>query len=181
MRVLDLISDNPACFIDRDGTIIENKHYLSDPTQVELLTGAVKGLRKIQSAGYKLVMVSNQSGVGRGYFTSKEVDAVNNKLIEMLGHEEITFDLVLFCPHSPVDGCDCRKPSIGMVNQATAKLKLNVERSFVIGDSAVDLELGDNLGITSYLVGNQDIDPSDFKKCIKVKSIADAADHFLDS
>ena len=96
--------------LDRDGTIIVDKHYLADPAEVELLPGAAKGLRQIQRLGYGLILITNQSGVGRGKFTTETVDAVHEELVRQLKCEGINLDGIYYCPHVPEDDCNCRKP-----------------------------------------------------------------------
>jgi D-glycero-D-manno-heptose 1,7-bisphosphate phosphatase len=143
---------HPCVFLDRDGTIIVEKNYLADPAQVELLPGAAAGLRSLRRQGYRLVVVTNQSGVGRGYFLQEDVDAVHARLAALLAAEQVTLDGVYCCPHRPEDGCVCRKPAPGLVERACAELDLNPEASVVIGDRALDMELGRNCGMTTILV-----------------------------
>ncbi len=139
-----------AVFLDRDGTIIEEVGYLYHPDQVSLLPKAPESLALLRRAGFKLVMVSNQSGVARGYFNIEDVKAANDRLAQMLYSHQIELDAAYFCPH--LEGCSCRKPSPGMVHRAVEELGIDPELSYVVGDRVSDLELATNVGATSILV-----------------------------
>ncbi|MFW5836760.1 MAG: D-glycero-alpha-D-manno-heptose-1,7-bisphosphate 7-phosphatase [Desulfovibrionaceae bacterium] len=142
----------PAALLDRDGVVIHDRHYLSHPDQVELLPGAADGLRSLSALGLALVLVTNQSGVARGYFSTDSVAAVHARLAELLQAEGLALDGVYFCPHGPHDGCDCRKPRPGLAEQAARDLVLDLSRSFVIGDKCCDVALGRAVGACSILV-----------------------------
>jgi histidinol-phosphate phosphatase family protein len=142
----------PCIFFDRDGTLIEERHYLSDPAQVTLLNGAAEAVRMARAAGFLAVVLTNQSGVGRGYFTMKEVEAVNRRMEELLRAQGATLDAIYVCPHAPEDGCPCRKPRPGLVQQAARDLDVDLSRSWMIGDKAADAELARNAGLKSALV-----------------------------
>ncbi len=159
--VLDRCRDQtPVMFVDRDGTIMIDKGYLSDPDQVELEPGSAEALKLAARMGYKLVIVSNQSGVARGYFTCESVERVNGRLLEILSSEGVKIDAVYYCPHHPDNGtdpvfaveCDCRKPSAGMAEQSAGPLGIDLRKSVVIGDTAADYNLGRVLGARSLLV-----------------------------
>lgn len=128
--------------LDRDGTIIVDKHYLSDPDEVELFPNSAKGLKVMQDAGYGLIVTTNQSGIGRGYYSEKDMKAVNGRMAELLAERGIEIKAVYFCPHAPDQKCDCRKPAPGMFDQAIAQFGMNPEECFVIGDKLCDVELG---------------------------------------
>ena len=142
----------PAIFLDRDGTIIEEKCYLSDPGLVELLPGAAEGLRRMRELGFALVVVTNQSGIGRGYYGWEELGRVHARMEELLGAEGVTLDRIYVCPHAPTDDCACRKPLPGMIEQACGELGLSAAASFMVGDKACDIALGQAVGATSILV-----------------------------
>ena len=142
----------PYIILDRDGTVIEEKHYLSDPDQVALLPGAAEGLRRFQDQGFGLVIVSNQSGIGRGYFSAQTVARVNERMIQLLGREGVRIDGIYVCPHSPEDGCECRKPKPGLVIQAAKSLNFDATECWVIGDKTCDVELGNRVGAATLLV-----------------------------
>ncbi|MGD9637670.1 MAG: D-glycero-alpha-D-manno-heptose-1,7-bisphosphate 7-phosphatase [Alphaproteobacteria bacterium] len=138
--------------LDRDGTIIHDKDYLSRPSEVELLPNAVKGLRQFQRLGYGLIMITNQSGVARGYFTEETVKAVNDELLKQLKAEGVTFDGVYYCPHGPDDNCSCRKPNIGLAKEAAKVFNFKMDKCIVIGDKASDVEMGKNMKALTILV-----------------------------
>ena len=149
------MSDHPVrpfVFLDRDGTLIEERHYLSDPAQVTLCPGAATGLRHLQQAGYRLVVISNQSGIARGYFTDAQLHAVNARMAELLRENNVTLDGIYWCPHSPHEGCNCRKPRPGMVHQTLCDLGGTLTGAVVVGDKECDIQLARNLGIPPMLV-----------------------------
>jgi D-glycero-D-manno-heptose 1,7-bisphosphate phosphatase len=141
-----------AVFLDRDGTIIEDKHYLADPAGVVLLPGAVEALRLLQEAGYLLIVISNQSGVGRGYFSEEAVAAVQQRVEELLGEEGVTLDAFKYCPHGPDEGCACRKPKPGMLLEVAAKFDVTLSESASIGDRTRDAEAGLAAGCATNIV-----------------------------
>ena len=141
-----------AAFLDRDGTLIVERHYLSDPDGVALLPGAAAGLRGLRALGFGLVVVTNQSGLGRGLFDQGRLDQVHARLTSLLAQHAIELDGIYVCPHHPNAGCGCRKPQPGLVLQAASDLGLDVERSIVVGDKACDVGLGRAVGARAFLV-----------------------------
>ncbi len=133
-------------FLDRDGTVIEDRSYLGDPTGVRLLPGAVEGLARFTDQGLKLFVVTNQSGIGRGYFSQEDYLACRAQLHTMLLTHDIHISGEAFCPHEPDSGCDCRKPNPGMWRQLAKAHALKAESSMIIGDKASDLEFGYGAG-----------------------------------
>jgi histidinol-phosphate phosphatase family protein len=142
----------PPVFLDRDGTLIVEKDYLSDPRQVFLEEGVVEGLTLLRGRGHPLIVVSNQSGIGRGMFTEREAHRINARVAEILSAQGIEVMAWYMCPHGPEAGCECRKPSPGMALQAAREYRVEVVGSFVIGDKQSDLELADAIGGTGILV-----------------------------
>ncbi|WP_285905536.1 D-glycero-alpha-D-manno-heptose-1,7-bisphosphate 7-phosphatase [Pseudodesulfovibrio pelocollis] len=138
--------------LDRDGTIIADKHYLSDPAGVELLSGAVQGLRRMRGLGRRLAVLTNQSGVGRGYYDEASVRACNARMAELLSAHGVELDGIFYCPHAPEDACGCRKPAPGLMEQAVAALGFDPRRAVVVGDKDVDMLLGRAVGATTILV-----------------------------
>ncbi len=138
-----------AVFLDRDGTIIKDVHYLNRIEDMELLPLAKEGLTLLKECGFKLIVVSNQSGVGRGYFSVDFVNETHRILNEMLGG---LIDEFYFCPHLPEDNCSCRKPKTGLIDEAVKEFGINKDKSFVVGDKESDIELGLNAGITPFLI-----------------------------
>lgn len=138
-----------AVFLDRDGTIIEERHYLSDPDQVVLLPGAGEALGRLQAAGCKLFLVSNQSGIGRGYFGLAELAACQKRLDDLLGPYGAAFDDTRCCPHAPEDQCACRKPRTGMWDELRAAWQLDAARCAMVGDKPEDLLFGARAGFAA--------------------------------
>lgn len=138
--------------LDRDGTIIRERHYLANPAEVELIPGASLGLRRLQALGFGLVVVTNQSGVGRGLFTHDCLDRIHRRLADLLELEGIRLDGIYSCPHVPEHNCHCRKPRPGLVRQAAEELSFDPEESIVIGDKPCDIELGRAIGAATLLV-----------------------------
>lgn len=138
--------------LDRDGTIIVEREYLADPAGVELLPRSAEGLRKLQAAGFGLVVVTNQSGIGRGFFDEAALAAVHARLRELLSTENITLDGIYYCPHVVDAGCACRKPRTGLAKQAAHDLGFDAAQTIVVGDKAIDVELAEALGAMSILV-----------------------------
>lgn len=139
-------------FLDRDGTICPDLPYLDEPDRLELFPGVAKAIRRLRGAGFKVVVVTNQSGVGRGYFTLDDLAAVHTKLRNLLKEAGADYDALYYCPHAPDDGCDCRKPSTGMIDRAVDDLSISLNGSYIVGDDSVDIELGRNAGLKSILV-----------------------------
>jgi lipopolysaccharide heptosyltransferase II len=135
----------PAAFLDRDGTIIEDPGYLSDPDGIRFIPGAVEALRALQSAGFHLIVVSNQAGVARGLFSEREVQTVNNRLKSLLAEAGVHLDGIYYCPHHPEHGtpeyrrdCSWRKPGPGMIRRAAREFPLDLSRSVIFGDHLSD-------------------------------------------
>jgi len=138
--------------LDRDGTINVEREYLSNSDQLELLPGAVRGLRHLRELGLGLVVITNQSGVGRGYFDWARLDLIHQRLSALLADEGIQLDGIYVCPHHPNDGCTCRKPQPELLEKAAREHKFRANEAFVIGDKAIDIELGQKVGATTLLV-----------------------------
>ncbi len=133
--------------LDRDGTIIYDKHYLSHPQEVELLPRTGEALALFQRKGIKIYVVSNQSGIGRGYFTEKDLGRVNRQVEEELAHFGVSLRDMLYCPHTPSQGCECRKPSTGMWRRLVQLYGLRPEESIMVGDKESDITFGKNASL----------------------------------
>lgn len=142
----------PAVFFDRDGTLIDERGYLGDPSKIRFYPSAVPALRRLSKAGYRVVIVSNQSGVARGYFSLAEMKAVHARFIELLRKDGVRLDGAYFCPHAPDGGCRCRKPRPGMPRQAARELGIDLRRSFVVGDQLRDIAMARAVGARGVLV-----------------------------
>ncbi len=138
--------------LDRDGTLNVERNYLSDPRQLELLPGAVEGLALLQSRDFGIVVVTNQSGIGRGYFSEDRLEQIHRRLLNLLNRQGITLDRIYYCPHDPADHCACRKPEPGLVWQAAVELGFDPHQAFVVGDKPCDIEMGRRVGATTLLV-----------------------------
>jgi D-glycero-D-manno-heptose 1,7-bisphosphate phosphatase len=142
----------PAVFLDRDGTLVREVGYLSDPDDLELLPGVPQALRDLQAAGLALVVISNQSGVGRGLFPLTRVHQAMARLRTRLRGEGIELDGIYFCPHRPEAGCACRKPGGLLLERAAEDLGLSLRASAMVGDKRLDVETGHRVGARGLLV-----------------------------
>lgn len=145
-----------AVFLDRDGTLVRDVGYPSDPADMELLPGVIEGLRLLRDNDFALVLVSNQSGIGRGFFSRNDLARVHDRLASELATHGLTFDGVYYCPHAPWEGCECRKPAPGMLSEAALALNLDLSRSFMVGDKVSDCTAGYRAGCKSILIAGQD-------------------------
>lgn len=152
-----------AVFLDRDGTLIEDVGYLSSISQIKVLPRVVDGLKLLKSMGYLLIVVTNQSGVARGFFSEGFVLNVHDILGRLFKDNSVTIDAFYYCPHHPTEGlppynvnCDCRKPKTGMIKRAICEYDIDISKSWVIGDSLVDVQLARNAGCKGILLNRDD-------------------------
>jgi D-glycero-D-manno-heptose 1,7-bisphosphate phosphatase len=139
-------------FLDRDGTIIEEKDFIKTPEEIEFIPRSMEAIRILKKLGYKIIAISNQSGIGRGILTLDMVTKVNESFLKRLERENVGIDGLYFCPHHPEENCDCRKPKTGLIQKAAVEQKLDLKDAVVIGDKLSDVELGKNLGVKTVLV-----------------------------
>ncbi len=139
-------------FLDRDGVINENRSdYVKKPSEWIPIPGAIAAMKNLYNAGHQLIVVTNQSGIGRGYYTSNAVELVHEVMTDVFKAADIPPVPIMYCPHHPEDKCGCRKPETGMIDQA--KLDLNLPHGgWMIGDAHSDMELGRRSGLTTILV-----------------------------
>ena len=149
----------PGVFLDRDGTVIVEKHYLSHPDDVELLPTAGETIARLNSLGIPVAIVTNQAGIARGFFPESQIAEVHARLDELLGRFGAQIDRYEYCPHHPEEGlgdykidCDCRKPKPGMLIRSASNLDVDLSRSLMVGDRLGDLQAGVNAGCLSALV-----------------------------
>jgi D-glycero-D-manno-heptose 1,7-bisphosphate phosphatase len=151
---------NPGgIFLDRDGTINQEVNFLTSPEELELIPRSASAIQEANQLGFKVFIVTNQSGIARGLLTENQLGHIHQTLIEKLLEHNARIDAIYYCPHHPegeespfaVD-CSCRKPNTGMIEQATREFPLDLKRSFVIGDRLIDIQLGNNAGIPAILV-----------------------------
>jgi histidinol-phosphate phosphatase family protein len=180
----------PAVFLDKDGTLIEDVPYNVDPELIRLTDGAVEGLRLLHAAGYVLIVVSNQSGVARGYFEEAALRAVERRLRDLLGAAGVPLAGFYFCPHHPAGSveayavdCACRKPADGLLRRAAREHGIDLARSWMIGDILHDVEAGHRSGCRTILldVGHEtewDLTPARTPDVVS-RSLLDAAQHVV--
>jgi D-glycero-D-manno-heptose 1,7-bisphosphate phosphatase len=145
-------AEKRVVILDRDGTVVVDRHYLSEPAGLELLPGAAEGLRQLYERGHKLVVITNQSGVGRGLLSLQRLDEIHDRLREMVSAVGARLAEVYFCPHLPEDDCTCRKPRLGLLTRAASELGFNPANTIVIGDKLSDVEFGRRAGATTILI-----------------------------
>jgi heptosyltransferase-2 len=145
-------------FLDRDGTLNYDPGYLKSPAELRLLPGVATALARLKSAGARLVVVTNQSGIARGFLTLKDLEAVHARLQGILEQEDAALEAIYFCPHHPDDGCRCRKPGTAMVERAVSELQVDLTRSYVVGDHVRDMQLAHAIGAKAILVISGPVD-----------------------
>lgn len=141
-----------AVFVDRDGTLIVEKEYLKDPDQVELCPGAAAALLRMKEAGWELFLVTNQSGIGRGYYTEADMHRVNQRMLELLGQGQDVFRKIYFAPETPGAPSRGRKPSPQFLYDARDEFGVNLAQSVMVGDKLIDLECGWNAGVAQVFL-----------------------------
>ncbi len=160
-------SFNKAVFLDRDGTLIYDRHYLKDPSDVSAIPGATDGCLALQEAGFKLIVITNQSGIGRGLLTETDFFDCESALEQIFADAGVQFSGHYFCPHHPKEAmgaylkdCECRKPGAGMILQGAAHFNIDLNRSFMVGDKPSDVAAGRSAGCKTIHFGSADPDPS---------------------
>ncbi len=152
MKSKEGVKLRPAVFLDRDGTINVDTGYISGPEELRLIEGSAAGLKALNDNGVKVVVITNQSGVARGFYDHKDVDAVNGRLAALLKKTGARFDALYYCPHHPDDSCECRKPGTALIRRAAKEHGIDPSISYVVGDRASDLELAAKIGAKGVLV-----------------------------
>jgi D-glycero-D-manno-heptose 1,7-bisphosphate phosphatase len=150
---------NKAVFLDRDGTIVEDIGYMNSPDQIQFIPGAIEAIKKLNQAGYKVVVITNQAGVARGLITEDMLQTIDKTLHKFILNGGAHLDGLYYCPHHPEHGtypykqaCECRKPHPGLIKRAHRDLDVDLSRSFMIGDKATDVEAGKRAGTKTILV-----------------------------
>lgn len=149
---VEFLTGRRFVLLDRDGTLIRERHYLTDPDEVELITGASEALKRMRALGLGIIVVTNQSAMGRGMLDGVRLEQIHDRLRALLAAQGVALDAIYVCPHTPDDRCECRKPRPGLVERARRELELDPRRSFVVGDQASDIALGAGVGATTLLV-----------------------------
>jgi D-glycero-D-manno-heptose 1,7-bisphosphate phosphatase len=150
----------PALFVDRDGTLIEDVGFIDDPAHVHLLPGVADAVRAFNTNGVPVVVISNQSGVGRGMFDMACVWSIDAEMRRQLLQQNASITASYYCPHHPDDGCTCRKPGVALLRQAAAELDLDLEASWMVGDRQSDLDTGLAAGCHVAALGFEPSDPA---------------------
>ena len=170
-----------AVFVDRDDTLIADVGYCKDPDRVQLLPGVVEGLQRLSRAGMAIIVVTNQSGLGRGVFTEDDLSAVHARLRSELEASGVGLRAIYYCPHLPEDNCSCRKPRPGLLLKAASEMDLNLKTCFMIGDRELDLLAGRAAGTRTILVSKEVQERADVERIADfvVKNLVEAASVIL--
>lgn len=186
---------NKAIFLDRDGTINVEKHYLYKINDFEFLPGVVDALRKLQQAGYLLIIITNQSGIARGYYTEEDFQKLNDWMISTLREQGVTIADVYFCPHLPDaqvpeyrKDCSCRKPQLGMYQQAILDYNIQIGHSYAIGDKIRDCAICESTPCKGFLIGKNekpeviaDVKAGKIERVRYANTLSDATDYIINS
>ncbi len=143
---------NRAVFLDRDGTVCEDVNYLARAADLRLFPFAAKAVKLLNQNSFLVILITNQSGIARGFFGENDLRLIHQKLEEKLAESGAKLDAIYFCPHNSNDNCACRKPKTGMINEALDDFEIDLENSWMIGDKAIDVETGFNAGTKTALV-----------------------------
>ena len=149
---------NRAIFFDRDGTIAVNAHYCRRPEDFKLFPETPGVIRDLNKHGFKVIIVTNQSGIGRGYFDKATLEKIHEKMKTDLAREGARIDGIYYCPHHPDENCSCRKPKPALILQAAADCDIDLKNSFVVGDLPKDVDLGKAAGCHTILISRPDAD-----------------------
>lgn len=162
----------PAVFFDRDGTLMRDVEYAARPEQVELLPGAADAVRQLSADGFLILLVTNQSGIGRGFFSPDDYDRVHARLVALLAADDAKLDGAYHCPHGPDEQCDCRKPGIALFARAAHEHDVDLGRSWCIGDRWRDVAPAQVLGATGLLVPSDATPPDDLRRAREANLLA---------
>ena len=151
-------ANDKVVVLDRDGTIVVDRGYLAEPEGLAFLPGAPEGLRWFYQHGYRLIVITNQSGVGRGMLSLSRVEEIHTRFHEMLAGIGVRLEQIYYCPHVPSANCDCRKPRTGLLMQAATESNFDPSNAIVIGDKSSDVEMGRRVGATTIFIGRDSDD-----------------------
>jgi len=173
------IGGRGAVFLDRDGVVISEKDFIADPTKLEFISGSIEAIKLIPSHFLKII-ISNQSGIGRGYFSTAQVESFNTHLLRELEKNGAFIDEIYYCPHKPEDNCNCRKPRTGLFEQAKKKFSIDFAKSWVVGDKSSDILAGKNIAARTVLVltgyGGNEKGGTDSKPDYMAKNLLEAVE-----
>ncbi len=143
---------NRAVFMDRDGTLFRDSDYLSDPDGIHIYKGVLPALKTLKSRGFKLIIGTNQSGIGRGFFPHSTVKKIHDRFLSICRKNSVKIDKIYYCPHHPKENCPCRKPKAFMIKKAERAFNLDLSKSVVVGDKKCDVDWGRGVGAKTVLV-----------------------------
>jgi D,D-heptose 1,7-bisphosphate phosphatase len=141
-----------AVFVDRDGTINIDGPYLSDPEKFQMYPGVGEGAKILKDHGFKIIIITNQSGIGRGYFTENDLVKIHEKMRQVFRKYQVDIDGIYYCPHHPNANCECRKPKTKLFEKAVQEHHIDVKKSYMIGDTIQDIEAGKKIGVKTILI-----------------------------
>jgi len=174
-----------AIFLDRDGTICEDVNYLARPEQLKLFPFAAEAVRLLNENGFIVILITNQSGIARGFFDENALREIHEKLVSELAEQNAKLDAIYFCPHNSVDNCACRKPKTGMIEQAAKDFSIDLKNSWMIGDKRIDVETGFRAGTKTALVltgyGQKDIQQLERKPDIIAESLFETVEKIIET
>jgi len=174
-----------AAFLDRDGTICEDVNYLSRPEQIKLFPFASEAVRLLNENNFLVILITNQSGIARGFFDENALREIHEKLVSELAEQNAKLDAIYFCPHNSVDNCACRKPKTGMIEQAAKDFSIDLKNSWMIGDKWIDVETGFRAGTKTALVltgyGQKDIQQLERKPDIIAESLFETVEKIIET
>ncbi len=170
-----------AVFLDRDGTIIHDAHYISRPDQVRLIEGAADAIARINSQMIPVIIVTNQSGIGRGYFGLDDYDAVSTRLDVLLAEHGAHIDASYFCPHKPDEGCECRKPGALLFRRAQSEIPaIDLSHALYLGDRLRDIEAGLSFGGDGVMIPQSETPPEETMRATEIARVAPSLGTALD-
>lgn len=148
---------NKAVFVDRDGTINIDGPYLSNPDKFEMYSGVGEGIKKLKENRFKIIIVTNQSGIARGYFTENDLADIHAKMKRDFKKFYVDIDGIYYCPHQPDDNCNCRKPKTSLFEKAIKDHDIDVKKSYMLGDKILDICAGNKIGVKTILIPSSDM------------------------
>lgn len=143
---------NKAVFLDRDGVINKEIQFVAKPEDFHMLPNAVEALRLLMKTEYKIIIITNQSGMGYGYYSESDYAKVTKKMLGIFEENNVAVDAIYYCPHRYEENCDCRKPKTGMLEKAKREFDIDYKRSWLVGDKTSDIKTGENIGARTILV-----------------------------
>lgn len=170
---------NRAVFIDRDGTMAKDVNYCRQPEDFVLFPNTARAIKLLNEHGFKVIVVTNQSGIARGYFTEGTLAQIHKKMKQELAEEGARVDGIYYCPHHPDDNCDCRKPKPKLVLQAAREHDIDLKQAFVVGDLSMDIELGKAAGCKTILLSNSPQEDSGVSPDYIASDLLEAARYVL--